>query len=126
MENTQPIPYKKWPWWVKLITSGMHKKMDPLKTLGGTIILSVLLIWTLLVFFFERDDSGTRHILILLLVDGIMINVWQIAGTLWIEKKSQWELINVGIVKRIFLILLSLLIIVIPFILYFLRDTGIF
>jgi hypothetical protein len=125
MENTKPVPYKDWPWWVKLITSPMHKKIDPLKSLGGTMIIIVLLIWDILAFFFERNPSAHRNYLILLLLVAILTNIWQIAGTLWIEKNSRWELINIGIVKRIFMILLTLLIILIPFILYILLDTGI-
>jgi hypothetical protein len=123
MENTKPVPYKNWPWWVKFIMSvSTQYDAKPERTISLAIIALFLISFMQLVpivFNFE-DGEGFGPLIIntrnngrfLFIINLFALSLWHALAALWVRENSSQELINVNIFKRILIGLLILLIFV--------------
>jgi len=102
METTKSVPFKKWPWWVKIITIPMVNKIKPGNQIGFVITLLLIISYCLA----WKDKVITQlimdyTILSIILINIIVLVLWQVIATMWIKENSSWELIKVSIFKKI-------------------------
>lgn len=117
MENTQPIPYKKWPWWVKIISGPMMKDINPTHTIGITLIffIGILVILSYqMIFNIAGFDLVKSLWTILLFVNVCVFNLWQSLASMWIHTYSDWDLNNMSLIRRILFGTIILLYILLP------------
>jgi hypothetical protein len=116
MENAKPVPFKDWPWWVKIIILPTKKTIKPENNIRA-VIMALLVIYFFLLYKPKvlSGNSEDLRIYLFMWVYISLMALWQALATMWINKNSSRELIiNVSILKRILTIILLLIVIAIP------------
>lgn len=119
MENNKnKVPFKEWPWWVKIIAMPMNNRIKPEKHI--VLVIISLLIISFYVFWkplFLNDLIVNDKFIFIGYINFVILVLWQALATMWINDNSSWEIIKISIFKRILAGSLILLLFALPIVL---------
>lgn len=103
MQNTNPIPVSDWPWWVRFIATPMYSLINPKNNIR--IVTYVLLVLSVLIAAQSKIIYGNSlypKIFLICVLEISVMSLWQALATLWVNENSSWDLLEAGLLKKIF------------------------